>query len=162
MLLIIQIALGIVLAWVLIKLLPYIIEIGMAGLALGFAALVLVAIAAAFIHLSNAKSDELIGWASIAGFLAFNWAVAFLVNHKWPHLETYALFGTLFLVSFWMVGAVTIISDFWNYYQSYPLSIVVLLIIGAVGWYYILRWNQKLLIEWRTKTDIDESYGRSR
>jgi hypothetical protein len=152
--LVIQIALGIVLAVIILYFLPLILASGVALIA---GAIVLIG---GWLLISGAiNNPESVVFVIIFGsFIGALFVVAKLVNMKMPHLEIGEIFFTEFIVLVWGFGAIGIFSDLPNLAGNYPLSLVVFLLLTGFLSMAAVRWHKKSLKKWQEEKALRESY----
>jgi len=151
---IIEIALGIVLAVIILALLPTILALGAVVVVVALAAALIIGAGLFFWH----NPDFLVGLGILAGGLAILTGLGYLANRKWPHLAVDSIVG---LRIAGVVGLVNYIvfSDF-ETYADYPVSVGVVVLADVALLFYFSRWNRSQLSEWRRKEALNASYCR--
>jgi len=150
---IVEIALGIVLAVIILAFLPAIIGLGMMVVV---GALVGALVVGAAVFLWANPEFAIVGATLVGGFVIL-FITASLLNRKWHHLDVDATMGCLFCVGILGLATYVILTDL-KMYSSYPLSIAVVLFADIVGAVVFFRWNKMQLVEWKEKNALKESY----
>lgn len=148
---IIEIALGIVLAVVILALLPYIIALGavvvVSGLALAAIALVVWFLWDPALAIVLAVGAVLYGGAH-------------LLNRKLPHLDIGALMVFLFFGGLLAVASFEVIAGYEASLEE-PVRIVILALADLVLVLSVVSWNKKSLIEWNQRNVVTSSYQKA-
>lgn len=173
--LILQIALGIVLAVVILRFLPELISL---ALLLGVLALILGAIGLAIAALWQ-YPDALILIGILAG-IAFLFGAGHLIirrlhflplsallevalaTRRWQHLPLDEVAGMLFFVVLWALGFGSWIlgSMAQRDYANSFLGVGIAVISGTLFGLYAASWNRRRFAEWQKKKLVAESYAK--
>lgn len=152
---IIEIALGIVLAVVILALLPYIVMLTAVAVA---GALALVAIGLAVWVLWDPAIA--IGLATLVGVAVVLYGVARLLNQKWRHLDIDGLMSFLFFGGLLVVASFVVLAEY-EVYSQYPISIIVVGLADLGLVVSIINWNKERLIEWNQRNAVAASYRKA-
>lgn len=150
--LVIQVALGIVLAVLILSFLPEIIALGAVALVAGLMLLIAGVAAAYFWH----KPDVLVAISIFGGGYAAIWSLARFIQSRRPHLDLTELQVHIFAVALW-VGSFSVVMV-----SNSPYAYAVFAAIGVAGSYYFVRWDRRARASWTQKKAIDDSYGQRR
>lgn len=152
---IIEIALGIVLAVIILAFLPAILGLGTVVVVVALAAALIIGVGLFLWH----NPEFLVGLGVLAGVLAVFTGLGYLVNRKWPHLAVDSIAGLLLLVGVIGLLNYAVFSDF-ETYANYPVSVGMIVLADVALLFYFSRWNRSQISEWRRKEALKASYHR--
>lgn len=136
--LILQIALGIVLAVIILAFLPQILALGAGVIALGLGLLLL---GAAILFFAD-NPETLIVLTGIVIVLGAGYGASETIQSKRPHLDLEGIAGALVVAALWLWMAFLAVKD-----QDY-LGIAFVAACGIVGWFILVRWDRRAYAKW--------------
>lgn len=151
---IIEIALGIVLAVIILAFLPAIIagSVGLVVIAfsLGITGLLL------YSAWNNAAETGVILVCVAIVFALYQ--VARLVNRRYPHLDPSEILFAGLGIALWGTLSFVILESFAMYLANYPQSVGVYCAATAILGWVIRRWDRNSLKEYKRKQELADSY----
>lgn len=154
---IIEIALGILLALAILALMPYIIAMGIIAVGIGLVALIVVGV---FLAVSAQPVKFLaVAIFAVIGILFYGFGI--LIHRRWNHITPGVGSLFAFIAAVFAIAGLTIFGEFERYSShQYPIPIFAIM-AGVIGLGCFMT-NRKALHDWRERQSNTEPRASSR
>lgn len=137
--LILQIALGIVLAVIILAFLPQILALGAVVIVLGLG---LILLGAAMLFFKD-KPEILFLLIGFVIALGVGYGISESIHLKRPHLDMEDIYAALAIAAIWIGWAYFSIKE-----QDYS-GIATVIVLGIIGLFSLVRWNRRAYAKWQ-------------